>query len=97
MARGSLLRPGLVDRLRLMVFPQILGETGQEPFLTGLPDINLRLGRTQVLDNRLVLLEYPARGSQLRPAARTQPGWPGCQVNLPRYEIVCTLMRRYLG
>jgi dihydrofolate reductase len=54
----SLLRLGLVDRLRIMVFPQILGETGEEPFLAGLPDINLRLGATQVLDHRLVLLEY---------------------------------------
>jgi dihydrofolate reductase len=54
----SLLRLSLVDRLRIMVFPQILGATGEEPFLAGLPDINLRLGATQVLDNRLVLLEY---------------------------------------
>ena len=54
----SLLRLGLVDRLRIMVFPQILGETGEEPFLADLPDISLRLGGTQVLDNRLVLLEY---------------------------------------
>ena len=54
----SLLRLGLVDRLRIMVFPQILGQTGEEPFLTGLPDITLRLGATQVLDQRLVLLEY---------------------------------------
>ena len=54
----SLLRLGLVDRLRIMVFPQILGATGEEPFLAGLPDINLRLGATQILDNRLVLLEY---------------------------------------
>jgi dihydrofolate reductase len=54
----SLLRLGLVDRLRLMLFPQILGETGHEPILTDLPDINLRLGTTRVLDKRLVLLEY---------------------------------------
>ena len=54
----SLLRLGLVDRLRIMVFPQILGETGEEPFLAGLPDISLRLGATQILDERLVLLEY---------------------------------------
>lgn len=54
----SLLRLGLVDRLRLMVFPQILGETGREPILAGLPDINLRLTMTQVLDGRLVLLDY---------------------------------------
>jgi len=54
----SLLRLGVVDRLRIMLFPQILGESGEEPFLAGLPDINLRLGATQVLDQRLVLLEY---------------------------------------
>jgi len=54
----SLLRLGLVDRLRIMVFPQILGETGQEPILKGLPDIDLRLNATQVLDARLVLLDY---------------------------------------
>lgn len=54
----SLLRLGLVDRLRIMTFPQILGETGQEPALAGLPDINLRLAATRVLDGRLVLLEY---------------------------------------
>ncbi len=54
----SLFRLGLVDRLRIMIFPQILGETGQEPILKGLPDIGLRLNATQVLDARLVLLDY---------------------------------------
>jgi dihydrofolate reductase len=54
----SLLRLGLVDRLRIMVFPQILGATGQEPILKGLPDIDLRLNATQVLGARLVLLDY---------------------------------------
>jgi hypothetical protein len=49
---------GQVDRLRLMVFPQVLGESGQERILQGLPDINLRLGSTQGLDKRLVLLDY---------------------------------------
>src|SRR6266545_798930 len=59
----SLFRLGLVDRLRIMVFPQILGETGQEPILKGLPDIDLRLNATKVLDARLVLLDYsPANG-----------------------------------
>jgi dihydrofolate reductase len=55
---GSLLRLGLVDRLRLMLFPQILGETGREPILRSVPDINLRLAASGVLDGRLVLLEY---------------------------------------
>jgi dihydrofolate reductase len=54
----SLFRLGQVDRLRLMVFPQILGTTGQERILQNLPDINLRLVSTQVLDQRLVLLDY---------------------------------------
>jgi dihydrofolate reductase len=48
----------LVDRLRLMVFPQVLGASGREPvFAGGLPDIDLELLRTEVLDLRLVLLE----------------------------------------
>jgi len=54
----SLFRLGQVDRLRLMIFPQVLGESGQERILRDLPDINLRLISAQVLDQRLVLLDY---------------------------------------
>ena len=54
----SLFRLGQVDHLRLLVFPQILGETGVERILQDLPDLNLRLVSTQVLDDRLVLLDY---------------------------------------
>lgn len=54
----SLFRLGLVDRLRLMVFPQVLGETGEERILDGLPDVDLRLVSARVLDQRLVLLDY---------------------------------------
>ena len=54
----SLFRLGQVDRLRLMVFPQILGESGQDRILQDLPDIDLRLVSAQVLDQRLVLLDY---------------------------------------
>jgi dihydrofolate reductase len=54
----SLFRLGHVDRVRLMVFPQVLGETGEERLFEGLPDINLCLVSTEVLDRRLVLLEY---------------------------------------
>lgn len=53
-----LMRRGLVDRLRLMVFPQVLGASGREPVFAGLPDFDLQLLRTEVLDLRLVLLEY---------------------------------------
>jgi dihydrofolate reductase len=55
---GSLLRLGLVDRLRLLLFPQILAASGQEPAFAGLPDLNLSLFTTNVLDGRLVLLDY---------------------------------------
>jgi dihydrofolate reductase len=54
----SLFRLGQVDRLRLMVFPQVLGESGEERILEGMPDVNLRLVSTEVLDQRLVLLDY---------------------------------------
>jgi dihydrofolate reductase len=58
----SLLRLDLVDRLRLLVFPLILGETGREPIFSDLPDINLELLNTSVLDTRIMMLEYrPAR------------------------------------
>jgi dihydrofolate reductase len=54
----ALLEAGLVDRLRLIVFPQILGETGREPIFAGLPDVDLELVETSLLDGRLVTLEY---------------------------------------
>jgi hypothetical protein len=36
----------------------IVGETGREPIFAGLPDIGLELVGTDVLDGRLVALEY---------------------------------------
>src|SRR5215208_564493 len=54
----ALMGAGLVDRLRFVVFPQILGDTGREPAFAGLPDISLELVRTDVLDSRLHTLEY---------------------------------------
>jgi dihydrofolate reductase len=59
----SMMELGLVDRLRLMVFPLILGSAGREPILAGYPKADLQLAGTKVLDSRLVLLEY-------RPASR---------------------------
>jgi len=54
MVLKALLEAGMVDRLRLMVFPQILGDTGREPIFAGLPDVDLELVDTNVLDSRLV-------------------------------------------
>ena len=54
----SLLTDGLVDRLRLVVFPQILGVTGIEPIFPGLPDLTLHLEHSEVLDGRLLAVTY---------------------------------------
>lgn len=54
----SLLQLGLVDRLRLVVFPLVLGNTGREPLFARLPDIHLELLESTVLDARLLVLEY---------------------------------------
>ena len=54
----SLLRAGLVDRYRLVVFPQVLGATGAESPFVGLPDLDLELRESSVLDGRLVVLDY---------------------------------------
>jgi dihydrofolate reductase len=59
----QLLDAGLVDRLRLVVFPLIAGETGQEPAFTQLPDIGLDLVGQSMLDQRIVLLEYRPSGA----------------------------------
>jgi dihydrofolate reductase len=60
----SMMQLGLVDRLRLMVFPLILGSAGREPVFAGYPQGSLELIDTKVMDSRLILLEYrPAFGS----------------------------------
>jgi dihydrofolate reductase len=58
----SLFGLGLVDRLRLAVFPLVLGPDGREPALAGYQRVGLDLAASTVLDGRIVLLEYrPAR------------------------------------
>jgi len=49
---------GLVDRLRLVVFPIVLGPDGREPLFAGFPSTQLELVASSVLDGRLLLLEY---------------------------------------
>ena len=60
---SQLLQAGLVDRLRLLVFPLIIGETGQEPAFAQLPDIGLDLVGQSMLDQRIVLSEYRPSGA----------------------------------
>jgi dihydrofolate reductase len=59
----NMMKLGLVDRLRLMIFPLIVGDAGREPVYAGHAQAGLELTSTRVLDSRLVLLEYrPAAG-----------------------------------
>jgi dihydrofolate reductase len=54
----NLTTAGLVDRLRLMVFPLTCGSAGREHiFGEGKPE-RMQLEQTRVLDGRIVLLEY---------------------------------------
>jgi dihydrofolate reductase len=53
-----LMAAGLVDRLRLVVFPHVLGRAGQEPVFASYPETSLDLTSTTVLDSRLVVCEY---------------------------------------
>ncbi len=54
----SLLKAGLVDRLRLVVFPVITASSGRERIYDGYPDVSLKLVDSKTLDGRLQLLEY---------------------------------------
>jgi dihydrofolate reductase len=58
----QLLVAGLVDRLKLVVCPLILPQTGAEPTFEGLPDMGFDLVSNNVLDGRVLLLEYRPAG-----------------------------------
>jgi dihydrofolate reductase len=54
----SLLKAGLVDRFRVVVFPVITGSTGSERIYEGYPDVALEMVNSRTFDGRLQLLEY---------------------------------------
>ncbi|MGW3036767.1 dihydrofolate reductase family protein [Streptomyces sp. NPDC001178] len=54
----SLLRAGLVDRFRVVMFPVITGATGQERIYDGYPDIALEMTEHRTFDDRIQLVEY---------------------------------------
>jgi len=56
------LQAGLVDHLRLMVFPLVIGLTGERPLFEHVADFELRLQGQSVLDQRIVLLDYRPGG-----------------------------------
>jgi dihydrofolate reductase len=54
----ALLRAGLVDRFRVVVFPVITGSTGHDRIYDGYPDVALDMIRSRTFDGRTQLLEY---------------------------------------
>jgi dihydrofolate reductase len=56
------LNAGLVDHLRLMIFPLVIGETGERPMFERVGDFELHLDGQSVLDDRIVLLDYRPGG-----------------------------------
>jgi len=54
----SLLKAGLVDRFRVVVFPVITGSSGRERIYDGYPDVALEMISSRTFDGRLQLLEY---------------------------------------
>lgn len=59
----QLLAAGLVDRLKLVVCPLVLPQTGVESTFEGLPDTGFDLVSSQILDKRVLLLEYRPTGA----------------------------------
>jgi riboflavin biosynthesis pyrimidine reductase len=57
----SLLKAGLVDRFRVVVFPVITGSTGTDRIYDGYPDVALDMVASRTFDGRLQLLEYAPR------------------------------------
>lgn len=57
----SLLKVGLVDRFRVVIFPVITGATGSDRIYDGYPDVALDMISSQVFDGRIQLLEYVPR------------------------------------
>ena len=57
----SLLKAGLVDRFRVVIFPVITGATGAERIYDGYPDVALEMVASRTFDGRIQLLEYLPR------------------------------------
>jgi dihydrofolate reductase len=57
----SLLRAGLVDRFRVVMFPVITGATGSERIYDGYPDVALEMIDHRTFDGRIQLVEYRPR------------------------------------
>ena len=63
----SLLRAGLVDRFRVVMFPVITGVTGAERIYDGYPDVALDMITSVTFDRSIQLVEYRPRVLQHPP------------------------------
>jgi dihydrofolate reductase len=61
----QLLAAGLVDRLRLMMFPLLAGDSGRESGLADVASADLELVGHRVLDGRVLLVEYRPTGRDI--------------------------------
>ena len=66
----SLLKAGLVDRFRVVVFPVITGRSGRERIYDGYPDVALEMIGSRTFDGRIQLLEYVPRILSAPPGTR---------------------------
>ena len=69
----SLVRAGLVDRFRVVMFPVITGATGSERIYDGYPDVALEMIDSRTFDGSIQLVEYRPRVLE-RPPLATTPG-----------------------
>ena len=67
----SLVRAGLVDRFRVVIFPVITGATGAERIYDGYPDVALDMIDNRTFDGRIQLVEYRPRVLEHPPLAPT--------------------------
>jgi dihydrofolate reductase len=70
----SLLRAGVVDRFRVVIFPVITGATGKERIFDGYPDVALDLVESRTFDGRLQLLDYVPTVLEGPPGVGDSPG-----------------------
>ena len=68
----SLLRAGLVDRFRVVMFPVITGATGAERIYDGYPDVALEMIDHRTFDGRIQLVEYRPRVLEHPPLGPTE-------------------------
>ncbi|MGH3729801.1 MAG: dihydrofolate reductase family protein [Micromonosporaceae bacterium] len=56
---------GLADRIRLVTFPLIAGDSGREPFFADMAAADLELVEHRALDGRVLLAEYRPTGKDI--------------------------------